>query len=365
MTMYQKITDDILGAIQSGKLAPGVRIPSVREITEKYSVSQITALRVFKELLNTGKVVRRNGSGYYVKSESDVPEIPPTLFCAFRPPKRIDIADNTGTRILCGIINACAEHRVNLFFSRNIMALRNIVCTSDETARFLAEELRETTPPAGIILDHRFTDAQIEKYLFPVIGNTPLAIAGRRSSLPVLTTSIPAEAAAAESAKLALQSRPEEFIIFSVSQVSEGKLFCDSFRENLIAGGFRESVFTVYSDALQSARRDAEIFKEVAQRLRTSHKRTCLCASSDFWSIYMQEYLIRKGITPGRDVALLSAWHVEKTDSTMPKITTIDYFPEQLGSLAVRAVLNRSLSPKLEYHTEYKMLLNETWSITK
>ncbi|OQA85636.1 MAG: DNA-binding transcriptional regulator FrlR [Lentisphaerae bacterium ADurb.Bin242] len=365
MTMYQKITDDILGAIQAGKLAPGDRISSVREITEKYGVSQITALRVFKELLNTGKVVRRNGSGYYVKSDSDIPEIPPTLFCAFRPPKLIDNIDNLGTRILCGIVNACAEHRVNLLFSRNIMALRNIVCTSDETARFLAEELRESTPPAGIILDHRFTDAQIEKYLFPVIGNTPIAIVGRRSALPVLTTSIPAEAAAAESAKLALQCRPEEFIIFSAFQVCEGKLFCECFRKNLIGNGFPESAFTMYNDVLQKAQRDVEIFDEVTQRLRTSRKRTLLCSSTDFWSIFMQEHLARKGIVFGRDAALLSAWHVEKTDSTVPRITSIDYFPEQFGSLAVRAILNRGDSPRLEYYTEYRILLNETWSITK
>jgi len=363
--MYQKITDDILSAIQSGKLAPGDRISSVREITEKYGVSQITALRVFKELLNTGKVIRRNGSGYFVKSESDIPEIPPTLFCAFRPPKLIDFTDNIGTRILCGIVNACAEHRVNLLFSRNIMALRSITFTSDETARFLAEELREMMPPAGIILDPRFTDVQIEKYLFPVIGNTPVAIAGRRSSLPVLTASIPAEAAAAESAKLALQSRPEEFIIFSPDQIFEGKLFCDCFKKNLIENGFPESAFITYNDALQVAQRDVEIFDEVVQRIRNSRKRTLLCSSSDFWSIYMQEYLAMKGIVLGRDAAMLSAWHVEKTDSTVPRITTIDYFPEQLGSLAVRAVLNRSHSPKLEYYAEYKMLLNETWSITK
>lgn len=365
MTMYQKITDDILGMIQSGKLAPGDRISSVREITEKYGVSQITALRVFKELLNTGKVVRRNGSGYYVKSESDIPEIPPTLFCAFRPPKVIDFTDNIGTRILCGIVNACAEHRVNLFFSRNIMALRNITYTSDETARLLAEELREMTPPAGVILDHRFTDAQIEKYLFPVLGNAPVVIAGRRSSLPLLTTSIPAETAAAESAKLALQCRPEEFMIFSASQVPEGKLFCDCFREKLIEKGFSESDFNIYSDVLQAASHDSEILEEVTQRIRNTRKRTLLFASSDFWSIYMEEFLLRKGIVPGRDVALLSAWHVEKTDSTSPRITTIDYFPEQLGSLAVRAVLNRALSPRLEYHTDFKIMLNETWSITK
>ncbi len=365
MTMYQKITDDILGAIQAGKLSPGDRISSVREITEKYSVSQITALRVFKELLNTGKVVRRNGSGYYVKSEADMPEIPPTLFCAFRPPRVIDFTDNIGTRMLCGIMNACAEHRVNLFFSRNNMALRNITYTSDETARFLAEELREMPAPAGIILDPRFTDAQIEKYLFPVIGNTPIAIAGRRSSLPVLTASIPAEAAAAESAKLALQSRPEEFIIFSASQVFEGKLFCDCFKGKLLANGFSESAFTFHGDVLQAAQHDAEILEEVAGRLLASKKRTLLFTSSDFWAIYMEEYLVRKGIIPGRDVALLSAWHVEKTDSTSPRITTIDYFPEQLGSLAVRAVLNRALSPRLEYHTDFKIMLNETWSITK
>ena len=365
MTMYQKITDDILSAIQSGVLVPGDRISSVREITENYGVSQITALRVFKELLNTGKVVRRNGSGYYVKAESDVPEIPPSVFCAFRPPKTIDNFDNLGTRILCGIINACAEQRLNLVFSRNIMSLRGIYSTNDETVRLLAEEIREMPPCAGILLDHRFSDAQIEKYLFPAAGSTPIVVVGRRSLLPVLTTSIPAEAAAAEAAKLALQSRPDEFILFSVAQLYEGRLLCDCFMKELMGNGFPESAFTVYNDALQTAPRDMEIFEEVAERIKASKKRILLFSCTDFWSNYLQEYFDRKGILLGRDAALLSAWHVEKTDSTVPLITSIDYCPEQLGSLAVCAILNKTVSPKLEYYSEYKMLLNETWSITK
>ena len=70
--VYRVITDHLLQAINAGKLKPGDRIASIRELSAEYHVSQITVLRVFKELARTGKIVRRDGLGYYVKGAEKV-----------------------------------------------------------------------------------------------------------------------------------------------------------------------------------------------------------------------------------------------------------------------------------------------------
>ena len=65
--VYKTITDDILKAIDSGRLKPGDRIASIRELCDQYNVSQITVLRVFKELVQADRIVRHEGTGYFVK----------------------------------------------------------------------------------------------------------------------------------------------------------------------------------------------------------------------------------------------------------------------------------------------------------
>ena len=86
---YRIITDDLLRAITDGRLKPGDRIASIRELSAQYHVSQITVLRVFKELVLAGKIVRREGTGYYVKENGPVEKKGNTLILACRSPRPI------------------------------------------------------------------------------------------------------------------------------------------------------------------------------------------------------------------------------------------------------------------------------------
>ena len=100
---YVKIIEDLKAQIASGELTPGDRIVSIREMCNEYGVSSIVALRVFRELAEEGLIEKRDGEGYYVRSmESD--DSSDTIVCAFRAPQNINLRDNFGNRILCGIL---------------------------------------------------------------------------------------------------------------------------------------------------------------------------------------------------------------------------------------------------------------------
>ena len=96
--IYRTIAEELHTAISNGDLKPGDRVWSVREIEERYNVSHITALRVFRELAAEEIIVRHDGSGYFVappeaKSRNNV------LFCAFRPLESYNEYDNFGNQI--------------------------------------------------------------------------------------------------------------------------------------------------------------------------------------------------------------------------------------------------------------------------
>jgi GntR family transcriptional regulator, arabinose operon transcriptional repressor len=66
--LYYQIKDDIFNDIESGKYAPGERLPAERLLTEKYGVTRMTVRRAIKFLIELGFLEARHGSGTYVSA---------------------------------------------------------------------------------------------------------------------------------------------------------------------------------------------------------------------------------------------------------------------------------------------------------
>ena len=67
MIKYQKIASDLRNAITSGQYLPGAQLALEKEMCQQYGVSRITIKRAVDELVNQGLVVKRRGSGTFVK----------------------------------------------------------------------------------------------------------------------------------------------------------------------------------------------------------------------------------------------------------------------------------------------------------
>lgn len=361
---YRQITDEILAQIEAGELAPGSRVLSSREITEHYSVSQITALRVFKELIASGRVVRRNGLGYFVREEGAVQGNGP-IFCVFRPPMQINAVENYGSRIFNGIVNACASSRLSLSLSRHILDLKYpAVSLSEELLQSVATEFSGLPAGTGILLDMRFSDEMIAKYFLPVCADKALVVAGRQTGLPVLCTSVPMTACASDMVSLALQSRAEEFILFPLQAVFDSDILCAELKRGLLQSGVAPDRIRVIDDALTSNARDAEIAAELAARIKSRKCKVMLLVSGDHLALSLQKALREQDIELGRDAALLSLGGFEGASAVTPRISTLAVNAERLGELAVQALLSRHSSLKNNYTTEYKVVLNDTWIIS-
>jgi GntR family transcriptional regulator of arabinose operon len=65
--LYQKIYDDILEGLKSGKLAPGDKVMSEKELAHEYGVSRITSKKALEMLASDGYIKRMPGRGSFVQ----------------------------------------------------------------------------------------------------------------------------------------------------------------------------------------------------------------------------------------------------------------------------------------------------------
>ena len=71
--LYQKIANQILELIDSGVFPPGTRLPSERDLAEKFGVSRVSVREAGIALQAQGRLDIKVGSGAYVVDGSDRP----------------------------------------------------------------------------------------------------------------------------------------------------------------------------------------------------------------------------------------------------------------------------------------------------
>jgi len=66
---YRQIQDQIAELVRAGRVLPGDKLPSVRELARQMVVSVITTRRAYLELESEGLIVRRQGRGTFVADD--------------------------------------------------------------------------------------------------------------------------------------------------------------------------------------------------------------------------------------------------------------------------------------------------------
>ncbi|MCL4560450.1 MAG: GntR family transcriptional regulator [Chloroflexi bacterium] len=71
--IYRQIAEEIRSEILEGRLQPGDRLPSIRELTRRWNCTAGTAQRAYQELRQQGLVASPAGKGTHVSGQIDVP----------------------------------------------------------------------------------------------------------------------------------------------------------------------------------------------------------------------------------------------------------------------------------------------------
>lgn len=186
MNLYQVISNELKSEILNGTLKPGDRMLSVNQIKEKYSVSHITALRVYRELTAEGVVQCRRGQGYFVRDTSvGQHKIFGRLACFVRTmrPPRDD--DNYFNEINIGIQLEAANRRIDLFMPHNAALLNALACPPEKQEEIRNAMLACADGVDGFLLDERIDDRVISELISET--RKPAVIINRRTELPINT----------------------------------------------------------------------------------------------------------------------------------------------------------------------------------
>ena len=72
LPIYLQAANSIKQDIVTGKLSPGARLPSVRDLAVEYTINPNTVSRVYKELEMEGVCITRRGMGTYVTEDPQI-----------------------------------------------------------------------------------------------------------------------------------------------------------------------------------------------------------------------------------------------------------------------------------------------------
>jgi len=80
--LYVQLADGIERAIREGRLAPGAKLPSARDLAREHGTTPVTVNQAFRRLRSRGLAVSRVGSGTYVSGSGPAAAAssPPTAF---------------------------------------------------------------------------------------------------------------------------------------------------------------------------------------------------------------------------------------------------------------------------------------------
>ena len=93
LPLYQHFADELRQAMEDGRLAAGVRLPSVREAARQRQLSLNTVLAAYRQLEARGLVEARPQSGYYVKARLATPQTLTTPISSLAQPADLAVLD--------------------------------------------------------------------------------------------------------------------------------------------------------------------------------------------------------------------------------------------------------------------------------
>ncbi len=67
--IYRQIVRQVVEGVASGSLEPGVRLPSIRELSKKLVVAPLTVKKGYDELEGQGVIETRRGQGTFVRAD--------------------------------------------------------------------------------------------------------------------------------------------------------------------------------------------------------------------------------------------------------------------------------------------------------
>ncbi|MCF7944915.1 MAG: GntR family transcriptional regulator [Spirochaetia bacterium] len=351
---YQTISNEIRNDIRSGKLHPGEKLGTERELSESYNVSRPTVTRALNDLAHEGLIERRAGSGSFVSPpQNDGKKL---TFCLFVPGYGhgtifdsvcsciADQTDKSGFALIWGGMNVRGKTKENL-----VRAVRRCVSYGVDGVFLQPAELLHEKDKIN-----RETILMLEENGIPVILlDADYVPFPERSGLDIVGIDNTRAAWIAARHLIRQGSERIDFV---------GKPYTASTLERRMYG-----CRLALLEASICPKREWEHFlfpdsKEDVQKLYDSGARDIICVN-DETAAELIITLEELGISVPEDVRIIGFDDVKFARLARVPLTTISQPCEEIGVAAVNAMMNRLNEPgqaPCEYLLEAKLMIRKS-----
>ena len=340
MNLYQTISNELKNEILNGTLKPGDRILSINQIREKYSVSHITALRVYRELTAEGVAQCRRGQGYFVRDKNaGLHKIFGRLACFVRTLRAPREDDNYFNEINMGIQLEAANRRIDLFMPHNAALLNAFACSPEKQEEIKNAMLACADRVDGFLLDERIDDRIISELVSKI--RKPAVIINRRTELPVNTVCPDNENAIRTILDMGRKMKYTRFL-FCAKGSPENFRNCDfnsRERDRIFRSLAVDDNWEIIENALQVP---GEIFIQKVRKAYEQHRKKgrvlVICTSDTLAAALIAGFLPGGGIPEDLGVAGLEGLDIRKLCN--PGITAAKIDTVGMGMKAVEVLHN-------------------------
>jgi DNA-binding LacI/PurR family transcriptional regulator len=338
--LYRQIKDEIKHHIDIGTLKAGSKILSLNDMTQKYGVSPITAVRVLKELSRENYARHEKGKGYFVTSSRDKnsrPKLHGVIGCLIRPYRSTTTYDNYFNEINAGIQRECLKRNFDTLYPSFCFDLNNAHLSPQAITKLEQSILPVAERVDGLILDERIPDIVLEKIVHKL--KIPCVMVFRQSNVPKVRSLVPAFNSGAKKAiDMAVKSGYKNFIL--CNHYASHPTYTQAM--NSVADRLHKLTNTT-SD-ICSIRIDncfakdvdmiEKIMAEYTKLKAQNREKTFIFCISDSIARYVCDEMVKKGISFGSDLGLLGLGGMRYTTMKKPEIATVDTKPLELGKIA-------------------------------
>jgi GntR family transcriptional regulator len=124
--LYEQVKEYILSNIQSGVFATHSRIPSERELAQRFGVNRLTVTRALKELEQAGIIYVRIGKGTFIAPETINLQLDTLMSFTEEMSQRGQAVSSRVLGVGLSPVNTDAAQRLNVAQGTEVMVLRRV-----------------------------------------------------------------------------------------------------------------------------------------------------------------------------------------------------------------------------------------------
>ena len=331
---YRMIAEKILTDIRKEVLLPGMNVPSSRDLSRIYNVSQITAIHALDFLAKRGVLLHKPGSNYTVsRMMENAHDQYQFLTLLFRHIST-DTPEFYGNRIIAGITREAASSSIASLLSVN--AARTIYMHKSDFASTLEESLMLPKQNIGFIADYFIPDEILEEISSQT--KLPVVVIGRASKLPNIH-SVVMDALPAYHTMLDILKRMGYKAFICCEDVHPARFEANQqhqFYQKLVEQEDAQNIVDFNQVPLVQ---EKGLLRDALAKF--PGKRIAILASSDYIARNIILLLDELDLKVPEQIGVVSFYGTRIATDFSPKLSSISIRPEDLGKIAADLLISR------------------------